>query len=68
MFHPWHQVSVGDKCPEIVTAIVEIPKGGRAKYEIDKESGLIRLDRVLYGSMMYPTHYGIIRYAELTQS
>ncbi|MEN9611518.1 MAG: hypothetical protein RLZZ628_2332 [Bacteroidota bacterium] len=60
MFHPWHQVSVGAKCPEIVTAVVEIPKGGRAKYEIDKESGLIRLDRVLYGSMMYPTHYGII--------
>jgi inorganic pyrophosphatase len=60
MFHPWHQVSAGDKCPEIVTAVVEIPKGGRAKYEIDKESGLIRLDRVLYGSMMYPTHYGII--------
>jgi inorganic pyrophosphatase len=60
MAHPWHGVSVGKNVPSIVNGIVEIPKGSRAKYEIDKESGLIKLDRVLYGSMMYPTHYGII--------
>lgn len=58
--HPWHEVSIGRQQPEIVMAVVEIPKGSRAKYEIDKESGLIKLDRVLYGSMMYPAHYGII--------
>jgi inorganic pyrophosphatase len=58
--HPWHEVSLGKNPPEIVNAVVEIPKGSRAKYEIDKDSGLIKLDRVLYGSMMYPAHYGII--------
>ena len=46
--------------PSVVNAIIEIPKGSRAKYEIDKDSGLIKLDRVLRGSMMYPLHYGII--------
>ncbi len=60
MVHPWHDVSFGKNSPSVVNAIVEIPKGSRAKYEIDKESGLIKLDRVLYGSMMYPAHYGII--------
>ena len=60
MAHPWHDVSFGKNSPSVVNAIVEIPKGSRAKYEIDKESGLIKLDRVLYGSMMYPVHYGII--------
>ncbi len=58
--HPWHEVKIGKNPPEIVNAIIEIPKGSRAKYEIDKDSGLIKLDRVLYGSMMYPAHYGII--------
>lgn len=60
MAHPWHDVSVGKNQPALVNGIVEIPKGSRAKYEIDKTSGLITLDRVLYGSMMYPAHYGII--------
>jgi inorganic pyrophosphatase len=39
--HPWHQVSPGENIPEIVNAIIEIPKGSKAKYEIDKESGLL---------------------------
>jgi inorganic pyrophosphatase len=60
MAHPWHDVSMGKNPPSLVNGIVEIPKGSRAKYEIDKASGLIMLDRVLYGSMMYPAHYGII--------
>ena len=47
-FNPWHQVQIGKDQPEIVQAIIEIPKGSRAKYELDKESGLLRLDRVLY--------------------
>ena len=60
MKHPWHDVSVGKTPPSVVNAIIEIPKGSRAKYELDKDSGLIKLDRVLRGSMMYPLHYGII--------
>jgi inorganic pyrophosphatase len=58
--HPWHEVSVGDNPPEFVNGIIEIPKGSRAKYEIDKDSGLIKLDRVLYASMYYPLNYGFI--------
>lgn len=58
--HPWHEVSVGDNPPQVVNAIIEIPKGSRAKYEIDKASGLIKLDRVIYASMYYPLNYGFI--------
>jgi inorganic pyrophosphatase len=58
--HPWHEVSVGENPPEFVNGIIEIPKGSRAKYEIDKDSGLIKLDRVIYASMYYPLNYGFI--------
>jgi inorganic pyrophosphatase len=58
--HPWHEVAVGKKPPEFVNGIIEIPRGSRAKYEIDKESGLIKLDRVIYASMYYPLNYGFI--------
>lgn len=58
--HPWHEVSTGKNPPEYVNSIIEIPKGSRAKYEIDKESGLIKLDRVIYASMYYPLNYGFI--------
>ncbi len=58
--HPWHEVSTGRNPPEFINAIVEIPRGSRAKYEIDKESGLIKLDRVIYASMYYPHNYGFI--------
>lgn len=58
--HPWHEVEIGTNPPEIINSIIEIPKGSRAKYEIDKESGLIKLDRVLYASMYYPHNYGFI--------
>lgn len=58
--HPWHEVSVGVEPPARVNGIIEIPKGSRAKYEIDKDSGLIKLDRVLYASMYYPLNYGFI--------
>lgn len=60
MFNPWHHVSAGDNVPEIVTGIIEIPKGSRAKYELDKQSGMLRLDRVLYSSVYYPANYGFI--------
>ncbi len=58
--HPWHQVSPGDNVPERVNGIIEIPKGTRAKYELDKASGLLKLDRVLYSSVYYPANYGVI--------
>lgn len=58
--HPWHEVAIGPNPPEILNGIIEIPSGSRAKYEIDKESGLIKLDRVIYASMYYPLNYGFI--------
>lgn len=58
--HPWHDISYGDEAPEIVDAIIEIPKRSRAKYELDKVSGMLRMDRVLYSSFMYPANYGFI--------
>lgn len=59
-FHPWHDVAAGKAPPAQVNGIIEIPRGSRAKYEIDKESGLIKLDRVIYASMYYPLNYGFI--------
>ncbi len=58
--HPWHGVATGDQAPRTVTAVIEIPQGSRAKYEIDKESGLLKLDRVIYSSFYYPCNYGFI--------
>ncbi|MDZ4667325.1 MAG: inorganic diphosphatase [bacterium] len=58
--NPWHSVSFGDEAPEFINGIIEIPKGSRAKYELDKESGLLMLDRVLYSSVYYPANYGFI--------
>jgi len=58
--HPWHGVPFGDHAPRIVNAIVEIPQGSRCKYEIDKASGLLKLDRVIYSSFYYPCNYGFI--------
>lgn len=60
VLHPWHGVTPGDAAPRIVNAVIEIPKGSRAKYEIDKASGLLKLDRVIYSSFMYPINYGFI--------
>ena len=59
-FHPWHSISPGENSPECVTAIIEIPKGSKAKYELDKDTGLLRLDRMLFSSVMYPANYGFI--------
>lgn len=60
MYNPWHDVHYGDEAPEVVNGIVENSKGLRAKYELDKESGLLKLDRVLYSAVYYPTNYGFI--------
>lgn len=58
--NPWHDVSHGPNAPEVVIGIIEIPKNTRAKYELDKETGMLILDRVIYSSMYYPTNYGFI--------
>jgi inorganic pyrophosphatase len=60
VLHPWHGVSPGEGIPRIVNAVIEIPQGSRAKYEIDKESGLLKMDRVIYSSFYYPHNYGFI--------
>ncbi|EMP08290.1 inorganic diphosphatase-like protein, partial [Leptospira interrogans serovar Pyrogenes str. 200701872] len=54
MVHPWHDISPGDQNPEIVNGVIEIKRGSRAKYEVDKEYGILKLDRVLYSSFYYP--------------
>jgi inorganic pyrophosphatase len=58
--HPWHDVTPGKHLPSQFTAIVEIPMGSSVKYELDKETGLLRLDRILYSAVFYPANYGFI--------
>lgn len=60
VLHPWHGASHGDSTPERVMALIEISQGSRTKYEIDKETGLLILDRVIYSSFHYPVNYGFI--------
>lgn len=57
---PFAHVSPGTNIPSVVNAIVEIPKGRRSKFEVDKVTGLMRLDRYLYSSSHYPGDYGFI--------
>jgi inorganic pyrophosphatase len=59
-FHPWHDLPTGPSVPDVLTAVVEIPRHSRNKYEIDKENGMFRLDRVLHSSVHYPGDYGFI--------
>ena len=58
--HPWHGADYGKKAPATVNALIEIPQGSRAKYEVDKDTGLLKLDRVIYSSFHYPVNYGFI--------
>lgn len=60
MPHPWHDVPTGPEAPEEVNAIIEISKGSKVKYELDKETGLLKVDRILYSSVVYPANYGFI--------
>lgn len=60
MAHPWHDVDPGPGVPHEFLAVNEIPKGGKVKYEVDKPTGLVRVDRVLYSSVVYPANYGFI--------
>lgn len=60
MINPWHDVSPGEDIPQEFVSIIEIPFGSSVKYEMDKASGLIKLDRVLYSAVYYPANYGFI--------
>jgi inorganic pyrophosphatase len=60
MPNPWHDVPPGADAPAILNAIVEIPQGSKAKYELDKDTGLLRLDRVLFSAVVYPANYGFV--------
>jgi inorganic pyrophosphatase len=66
MLHPWHDVTPGENLPQEFNALIEIPMGSSVKYELDKRTGLLRLDRVLYSAVYYPANYGFIpqTYAE----
>jgi inorganic pyrophosphatase len=60
-FHPWHDVSPhSEGLPKNFRAIIEIPLGSTNKYEVDEETGLLKLDRVLYSAVHYPANYGFI--------
>ena len=56
--HPLHDIVVPPSIEEFVPVVIEIPKGSKLKYEIDKTTGLLMLDRVLYSSVHYPANYG----------
>ena len=59
--HPWHDCYVDDAVIErAFPVVIEIPKGSKNKYELDKETGLLRLDRVLFSAVYYPADYGFI--------
>ncbi len=60
MIHPWHDVTPGDKLPHEFDCVIEIPFGSSVKYELDKASGLIKLDRLLYSAVYYPANYGFV--------
>lgn len=56
----WHEVNPGDNIPNTINVVIEIPKGSKNKYEIDKETGLIKLDRAMRTSQDYPFDYGFM--------
>ena len=61
MVHPWHDLpSRPDSQEDLVNVVIEIPKGSKVKYELDKPSGMLRVDRVLHSSVHYPANYGFI--------
>ena len=60
MAHPWHDIEVPEPVEEGFPAFIEIPKGSKVKYELDKATGLLKVDRVLFSAVHYPANYGFI--------
>ncbi|MBX3449008.1 MAG: inorganic diphosphatase [Planctomycetaceae bacterium] len=58
--HAWHDVTPGEDLPAEFTAVIEIPRGSSVKYELDKDTGLLRLDRMLHSAVYYPANYGFV--------
>src|SRR5512137_12773 len=59
-FHPWHDVKLPRYAEASIPAIIEIPTGSKVKYELDKASGLLRVDRILFSAVHYPANYGFV--------
>ncbi len=61
MAHPWHDLPNNpDTAHQAVNVVIEIPRGSRVKYELDKPTGMLRVDRILYSAVHYPANYGFI--------
>src|SRR5262245_30521069 len=61
MAHPWHDLPNNpDTADEYFNVVIEIPRGSKVKYELDKPTGLLKVDRVLYSSVIYPANYGFL--------
>ena len=58
--HPWHDIDLGAEAPEVFNAVIEIPLGSTVKYELDKKTGLLRVDRILHSAVHYPANYGFL--------
>ncbi len=58
--HAWHDVTPGKGLPIEFISVIEIPMGSSVKYELDKETGMLRVDRILYSAVYYPANYGFI--------
>src|SRR5271165_1698381 len=58
--HPWHDVPLSDDPSAWFPVYIEIPKGSKVKYELDKETGLLRVDRILFSAVHYPANYGFV--------
>ncbi len=58
--HPWHDIPIGKEKPKVINAIIEIPAKSTVKYELDKDTGLLKLDRHMHSAVHYPGDYGFI--------
>jgi inorganic pyrophosphatase len=58
--HPWHDIPCEEPIDEVFPAFIEIPMGSKVKYELDKETGLLRVDRILFSAVRYPANYGFV--------
>ncbi len=58
--HPWHDIELREPVDEFFPAFIEIPKGSKVKYELDKPTGLLMVDRVLHSAVHYPANYGFV--------
>ena len=67
MAHPWHDIPLpADDALDVFPVVIEVPHGSKTKYELDKRTGLLRVDRILYSAVHYPANYGFVprTYAE----